>query len=84
MAIAGDRVAAATGAELLARGAEGGMRRAVISSSDVQPGDLFFGLPGSRLDGGQFALDAVRAGAWGVVAGSQWVREIVVALARRP
>ena len=73
----GDAVAEGTGAELLARGPGGPPERAVIDSSHVGPGDLFFGLPGSKLDGGQFALDAVRAGAWGVVAGPQWAREIV-------
>ncbi len=77
MALDGDAVAAGTGAELLARGPDGAPARAVIDSAGAGPGDLFFGLPGSKLDGGQFALDAVRAGAWGVVAGSQWVREIV-------
>ena len=75
--LSGDVVAAATGAELLATGGEGAPKRALIDSQQVGPGDLFFGLPGERLDGGQFALDAVRSGAWGVVAGSQWVREIV-------
>jgi UDP-N-acetylmuramoyl-tripeptide--D-alanyl-D-alanine ligase len=76
-ALSGDVVSGATGAELLATGGEGAPRRAVIDSQQAGPGDLFFGLPGGRLDGGQFALDAVRSGAWGVVAGSQWVREIV-------
>ncbi len=75
--LSGDAVASATGAELLATGAAGAPRRAVIDSQLVGPGDLFIGLPGERLDGGQFALEAVRSGAWGVVAGSQWVREIV-------
>jgi UDP-N-acetylmuramoyl-tripeptide--D-alanyl-D-alanine ligase len=73
----GDAIAEGTGAELLARGPDGSPARAVIDSSQVSAGDLFFGLPGSKLDGGQFALDAVRAGAWGVVAGPQWAREIV-------
>ena len=73
----GDAVAEGTGAELLARGPDGPPARAVIDSSQAGAGDLFFGLPGSKLDGGQFALDAVRAGAWGVVAGPQWAREIV-------
>jgi UDP-N-acetylmuramoyl-tripeptide--D-alanyl-D-alanine ligase len=73
----GDVVAAGTGAEVLARGSAGGAARAVIDSRSIAPGDLFFGLPGERHDGGQFALDALNAGAWGVVAGPQWVREIV-------
>jgi UDP-N-acetylmuramoyl-tripeptide--D-alanyl-D-alanine ligase len=75
--LTGEAVVAATGAETLAVGPPSAPRRAVIDSQSVGPGDLFVGLPGQRLDGGQFALDAIRAGAWGVIAGSQWVREIV-------
>ena len=75
--LSGQAVARASGAELLASGQAGAPKRAVIDSQQAGPGDLFFGLPGARFDGGQFALEAVRAGAWGVVAGSQWVREIV-------
>jgi UDP-N-acetylmuramoyl-tripeptide--D-alanyl-D-alanine ligase len=41
--------------------------RAVVDSRAVQPGDLFFGLPGERADGGAFAAEAIDAGAWGVV-----------------
>ncbi|CAN5471283.1 UDP-N-acetylmuramoyl-tripeptide--D-alanyl-D-alanine ligase [soil metagenome] len=77
MSFDGEAVAAWTGAEPLSRGAAGSPSRAVVDSSDAGPGDLFFGLPGSKVDGGQFALDAVRARAWGVVAGPQWAREIV-------
>jgi UDP-N-acetylmuramoyl-tripeptide--D-alanyl-D-alanine ligase len=73
----GKLVAAGTGAEVLARGPDSAAGRAVIDSRSVAEGDLFFGLAGERHDGGQFALEAVRAGAWGVVAGPQWVREIV-------
>ncbi|MGZ5346785.1 MAG: UDP-N-acetylmuramoyl-tripeptide--D-alanyl-D-alanine ligase [Solirubrobacterales bacterium] len=75
--IDGELVAAATGAEVLTRGPAEGAGRAVIDSRSVAPGDLFFGLPGERHDGGQFALQALRAGAWGIVAGPQWAREIV-------
>ena len=32
-------------------------------------GDLFFGLRGERVDGGEFAAAAIEAGAWGVVVG---------------
>ena len=73
----GESIARGAGAELLARGPDGPPARAVIDSTEAGPGDLFFGLPGSKHDGGQFALDAVRAGAGGVVAGPQWAREIV-------
>ena len=70
-------VAAATGVEVLARGRPGAFERTVIDSRAIGPGDLFIGLPGERADGGQFALEALRAGAWGVVAGTQWGRELV-------
>ena len=75
--LGGEAVASASGAELLASGPAGSPARAVIDSNQAGRGDLFFGLPGERFDGGQFALDAVGAGAWGVVAGLQWAREIV-------
>ncbi|MGH2853229.1 MAG: UDP-N-acetylmuramoyl-tripeptide--D-alanyl-D-alanine ligase [Solirubrobacteraceae bacterium] len=41
--------------------------RAVIDSRAVQPGDLFVGLPGERVDGGAYAAQALHAGAWGVL-----------------
>ncbi len=34
---------------------------------ETGPGDLFFGLRGERVDGGEFAAAAIEAGAWGVV-----------------
>jgi UDP-N-acetylmuramoyl-tripeptide--D-alanyl-D-alanine ligase len=61
-----ERVAAAAGAEVV-RSAAPGPSRAVIDSRDVGPGDLFVGLPGSRVDGGKFAAAALDAGAWGVL-----------------
>ncbi|HEX2360150.1 MAG TPA: UDP-N-acetylmuramoyl-tripeptide--D-alanyl-D-alanine ligase [Solirubrobacterales bacterium] len=75
--LSGAAIAAAGGAEVLSEGPRGGPERAVIDSRSVTAGDLFFGLPGERHDGGQFALEALRRGAWGVLAGPQWVREIV-------
>jgi UDP-N-acetylmuramoyl-tripeptide--D-alanyl-D-alanine ligase len=75
------RVAGTVGAELLREPvggrAAGGPARAVIDSRDVQPGDLFFGLPGERVDGGAFALTALRAGAWGVVVEGRWAGELL-------
>ncbi len=64
-------IALACGARLVS-GSERAMahdrpRKATIDSRGVEPGDLFFGLPGERADGGEFAADAVDAGAWGVV-----------------
>jgi UDP-N-acetylmuramoyl-tripeptide--D-alanyl-D-alanine ligase len=72
----GSWVAEATGAEVLAEGAPGGFERPLIDSREARAGDLFFGLPGERADGGEFALAALRAGAWGVLAGPQWAREM--------
>jgi UDP-N-acetylmuramoyl-tripeptide--D-alanyl-D-alanine ligase len=46
---------------------EGGPTRATIDSRDVRAGDLFVGLPGANVDGGAFAAQALRAGAWGVL-----------------
>ena len=46
---------------------DGGPERVVIDSREAGPGDLFFGLPGASDDGGQFADQALRAGAWGVL-----------------
>jgi UDP-N-acetylmuramoyl-L-alanyl-D-glutamate--2,6-diaminopimelate ligase len=44
-----------------------GPRRVVVDSRGVRPGDLFVGLPGERVDGGAYAAQALRAGAWGVL-----------------
>ncbi len=44
-----------------------GPGRVSIDSRAVQPGDLFVGLPGERVDGGAYAAQALRAGAWGVL-----------------
>ncbi len=59
----------AIGAEIVAEGESGSPRRAVIASGEVEVGDLFFGLPGARVDGGEFAAAAIEAGAWGAVVG---------------
>jgi len=71
------RLAGAAGAELVrgpSREAEG-PGRVVIDSRAIAPGDLFVALPGERVDGGRFAADALRAGAWGVLAAPAWARE---------
>jgi UDP-N-acetylmuramoyl-tripeptide--D-alanyl-D-alanine ligase len=41
--------------------------KAVVDSRAVEEGDLFFGLVGEHEDGGEFAAQAIEAGAWGVV-----------------
>jgi UDP-N-acetylmuramoyl-tripeptide--D-alanyl-D-alanine ligase len=71
------RIAGAAGAELL-RGTERaaeGPGRVVVDSRAVEPGDLFVALRGERVDGGEFAAAALRAGAWGVLAAPVWARE---------
>jgi UDP-N-acetylmuramoyl-tripeptide--D-alanyl-D-alanine ligase len=60
-------IAAALGAEVVAEGADESPHRATISSGDAGPGDLFFGLRGTKRDGSEFAAAAIAAGAWGVV-----------------
>ncbi len=67
MRLGPEQIAAACGAEIVARGGEGSPARATIASGETGPGDLFFGLPGARVDGGEFAAAAIEAGAWGVV-----------------
>ncbi len=65
--LAPERIAEAAGAAVVAEGPRDRPARAVIDSREVRPGDLFFALPGTRADGGEFAADALAAGAWGVV-----------------
>ncbi len=63
-----ERVAAGAGARLLAPAAgPGGPERVVIDSREAGPGVLFAGLPGTQVDGGRFAAQALAAGAWGVL-----------------
>ena len=62
-----ERIAAEAGAEIVARGGGGHPERGVVDSRDAGPGDLFFGLPGERVNGGEFAARALDAGAWGAV-----------------
>jgi UDP-N-acetylmuramoyl-tripeptide--D-alanyl-D-alanine ligase len=62
------RVAAAAGGWLATGDPErAGPTRAVIDSREVEPGDLFVGLPGAGAHGGEFAEAALEAGAWGVL-----------------
>ncbi len=62
-----ERIARATGATVL-RERQPGPERAGIDSRLSGPGELFFGLPGERQDGGLHAGEALAAGAWGVLA----------------
>lgn len=69
-------VAEATGGDLIAGDGEApGPARVVVDSRHVREGDLFVGLPGERVDGGDFAEQALAAGAWGVIVGPEaWHR----------
>ncbi len=67
MNFSGEQIAAACGAEIVVRGDADAPARATIGSSETGPGDLFFGLRGARVNGGEFAPAAIEAGAWGVV-----------------
>jgi UDP-N-acetylmuramoyl-tripeptide--D-alanyl-D-alanine ligase len=74
-----NRVARAAGARLVFRpdgdalpggaqdGAPSGPVRMSIDSRSVAPGDLFIGLRGASMDGGEYAAQALQAGAWGVL-----------------
>jgi UDP-N-acetylmuramoyl-tripeptide--D-alanyl-D-alanine ligase len=62
-----EQIAEACGGEIVSRGEAGSPARATIGSGETGPGDLFFGLRGKRVDGGEFAPPAIEAGAWGVV-----------------
>ena len=75
-----ERVAEAAGvrlarpATLLADGPPG-PARVTIDSRDVRPGDLFVGLPGSRVHGGRYAAAALSVGAWGVLVAQEYARD---------
>jgi UDP-N-acetylmuramoyl-tripeptide--D-alanyl-D-alanine ligase len=58
-----------------------GPRRATIDSREVQPGDLFVGLPGEREDGGAYAAQALQAGAWGVLVAPEHAEALAAAKA---
>jgi UDP-N-acetylmuramoyl-tripeptide--D-alanyl-D-alanine ligase len=70
-------VAVAAGADLIAPGsAHGGPARACADSRELRPGDLFIGLPGTRVHGGRFAGAALEAGAWGVLSEPAYVEAL--------
>jgi UDP-N-acetylmuramoyl-tripeptide--D-alanyl-D-alanine ligase len=73
------RVAAAAGARLLdgaCAAGRSGPSRASIDSRAVTKGELFVGLLGERVDGGEHAVAALRAGAWGVLVGPAHARAV--------
>jgi UDP-N-acetylmuramoyl-tripeptide--D-alanyl-D-alanine ligase len=74
-----NRLARAAGARLVFRpdadalpggardAAPSGPLRVSIDSRAIAPGDLFVGLRGASADGGEYAAQALQAGAWGVL-----------------
>ncbi len=62
-----ERIAAIAGGSVAGGSGRSGPERVVIDSRSAAPGALFLGLPGARVDGGQFASEALAAGAWGVL-----------------
>jgi UDP-N-acetylmuramoyl-tripeptide--D-alanyl-D-alanine ligase len=70
-------VARAAGGRLVAEGrTHAGPERAVVDSREARPGDLFVGLRGQSVDGGEFATHALEAGAWGVIVSDQRAQSI--------
>jgi UDP-N-acetylmuramoyl-tripeptide--D-alanyl-D-alanine ligase len=64
-------MAEAAGARLAAGDpAEPGPERAVVDSREAGPGDLFVGLRGEHVHGGEFAARALEQGAWGALVGA--------------
>jgi UDP-N-acetylmuramoyl-tripeptide--D-alanyl-D-alanine ligase len=72
--LSAERIAAGAGAEVVRQGRDQRLGRVVVDSRDAGPGDLFVGLPGERVDGGDFAAFALAAGAWGVMLSSERAR----------
>jgi UDP-N-acetylmuramoyl-tripeptide--D-alanyl-D-alanine ligase len=71
-----ERIARESGARLIVPSPlEDGPERVTIDSRDAGPGALFVGLPGSIVDGGAFAAQALAAGAWGILARPQHAEE---------
>jgi UDP-N-acetylmuramoyl-tripeptide--D-alanyl-D-alanine ligase len=74
------QVAAASGARLLGgaarAGGEPGPVGFSIDSRSTAPGELFIGLRGEHVDGGEHAAQALRAGAWGVLVGPEHARSL--------
>jgi UDP-N-acetylmuramoyl-tripeptide--D-alanyl-D-alanine ligase len=65
------QIAGVAGAQLIHGSQAAGPERVTIDSREAGPGSLFIGLPGERVDGGSFASTALKAGAWGVLVGSE-------------
>ena len=78
------QIARAAGARMTAGPAppsspEDAPARAVVDSRAVSAGDLFVGLPGERVDGGEFAAAAIERGAWGAIVAPEHAAATVAA-----
>jgi UDP-N-acetylmuramoyl-tripeptide--D-alanyl-D-alanine ligase len=71
-----ERIATAAGAEVAREGGDSRPSRAEIDSRRIEGGELFFGLPGARVDGGAHAAAALEAGAWGVIVDPERATEL--------
>ncbi|HKG37212.1 MAG TPA: UDP-N-acetylmuramoyl-tripeptide--D-alanyl-D-alanine ligase [Solirubrobacterales bacterium] len=71
ISLSAQEMAEAMGARIVAAGGDSRPERAVVDSREAGPGDLFFGLRGASADGGEFAGQALGAGAWGAVVGGE-------------
>jgi UDP-N-acetylmuramoyl-tripeptide--D-alanyl-D-alanine ligase len=60
-------IAEATGGRVVREGDGSEFEKATIDSREAGPGTLFVGLPGATADGGKFAPQALKNGAWGVM-----------------
>ncbi len=58
-----------------------GPRLACVDSRKLEPGELFVGLRGERVDGGEHAVRALEAGAWGVLVAPEYARAAAEAIA---
>jgi UDP-N-acetylmuramoyl-tripeptide--D-alanyl-D-alanine ligase len=78
-----DHVATAAGARrvggTLRAGDEPGPVGVSIDSRRTAPGELFIGLRGERVDGGEHAAQALRVGAWGVLVRPEHARAAAAA-----
>jgi UDP-N-acetylmuramoyl-tripeptide--D-alanyl-D-alanine ligase len=73
-----ERLAEACGGRLLGSpGVLAGPQRVVIDSRQAGPGTLFVGLRGQNVDGGEFAPQALAAGAWGVLVAHDHAERLV-------
>ncbi|MEI7889193.1 MAG: UDP-N-acetylmuramoyl-tripeptide--D-alanyl-D-alanine ligase [Actinomycetes bacterium] len=61
-----EALAGITGSQLVNPG-EGSSSGFSSDSREIDPGNLFVGIPGERVDGGTKTADAVSAGAWGAL-----------------